>query len=326
MSVQDKVNQLKAQVDALQRQPFDAFLSAPGNYPPWDGYSLEDFRGALQYARDLIQQGFAKSVFNKLPVAALNSLINNVANVVSHLGTLFANPGNSTHFQNASNQLDSLVNTLLLYDLPTLVAGGANLDKMRAFYESEAQRLAELKNTATDLNASIKNLIEPAVSGSLSKSFSDRRKSLYVGRLLWLGVTVATFAVGIFLTIDFVEGIRALLESGVASKEHSLFWPTVLLRSVVLVPIYVGFGFAFSQYKKERDLEEEYAHKAAVAATLPNYGDLAKDVAVKDQIVSGATNVIFTSPISKVQDFDKAAMPLEDLKGLIDTVGKAIRR
>lgn len=324
MSIRDKVNQLAAQYEAFKRLDFDLFFRAPGNYQPWDGFSLDDFRSTVEYVRSLIDDGLTKKVFDKLSVAGINALINAVANVAQQCQQLFANPGNQQQFQNASAHVDALLNTLLQYDIPLLVSGGADLDRMRALYDSEAQRLAQLKATADDLNRSIKNLIEPAVSGSLSKSFSDRRRSLYIGRLFWFAISWAGFGLAIFYTMEFVNAAQSLLQQ--ATNKEGLFWPTLLLRSIILLPIYIGVVFGFSQYKKERDLEEEYAHKAAVAATLPNYGDLAKDIAVKDQIVTGASNVIFTSPISKVQHYDKDALPLEGMKGIIDSIGKAIKR
>jgi len=111
-----------------------------------------------------------------------------------------------------------------------------------------------------------------------------------------------------------------------ADLEKTISISMILLRSVVLIPIYLGFGFAFSQYRKERDLEEEYAHKSAVASSLPNYGDLAKDDNVKDQIVSGASNVIFASPINKVKQTETKSDVIESMKGLFETAGNAFKK
>ena len=139
-----------------------------------------------------------------------------------------------------------------------------------------------------------------------------------------------TLIAGIVLTREFVDGVLSAfamptspLSSATKANEA---WPIFLLRSIVLIPVYIGFGFSFSQYRKERDLEEEYAHKAAVAATLPNYGDLARNDSVKDQIVSGATNVIFSSPISKTQEHEKDVMPTEGVKNIIESVIKLVGR
>jgi hypothetical protein len=221
------------------------------------------------------------------------------------------------------------MHNLMVYDVPFMVAGGVELDSARKVYERESSRLAELSANAEALNKSIKNLIEPAVSGSLSKSFSERRKSLYAGRLVWGFLTVTTLIGGIIATGYLINELVLALshvptqKPGEPLHEVSVM-PLLAIRSAILLPIYVALGFFFSQYRKERDLEEEYAHKAAVATSLPNYGDLAKDVAVKDQIVSGASNVIFTSPIRKVQDQDSEMLPIETIKGLLEAVSKVL--
>lgn len=101
-------------------------------------------------------------------------------------------------------------------------------------------------------------------------------------------------------------------------------WASVLLRSVVLIPLYAAFGFSFSQYKKERDFEEEYAHKAAVATSLPNYGDLTREPAVRDQIVTGATNVIFSAPTTRKSDPERSDKVISSMKELLDSVGKLL--
>jgi hypothetical protein len=82
---------------------------------------------------------------------------------------------------------------------------------------------------------------------------------------------------------------------------------------------------SFAQYRKERILEEEYAHKAAVATSLPNYGDLAVDNQVKDQILSEASKVIFTSPSNeKKEPSDDQIVGLEQINRLMVSINKLV--
>jgi hypothetical protein len=93
----------------------------------------------------------------------------------------------------------------------------------------------------------------------------------------------------------------------------------------VLLPIYSIFVFSFLQYKKERDLEEEYAHKAAVATSLPNYGSLAVENGVKDQILSEASKVIFTSPSpKKVSSGKEETIGVSQINSLLSNIQKLI--
>ena len=45
-------------------------------------------------------------------------------------------------------------------------------------------------------------------------------------------------------------------------------------------------------------------------------------VPVRDQIVTGATNVIFTSPTTQSREREKGKVPLGGLKELVDSIAK----
>lgn len=98
------------------------------------------------------------------------------------------------------------------------------------------------------------------------------------------------------------------------------------LRIGALLPIFSIFGLAFSQYRKERNLEEEYAHKSAVASSLPNYADLAVVDDVKDQILSEASSVIFVSPTSQStgKSGKEVSVPIKDINELLGSIKKLI--
>lgn len=68
------------------------------------------------------------------------------------------------------------------------------------------------------------------------------------------------------------------------------------LRIAGLGPLLYLFIFSINQYKKERNLIEEYAHRKAVANSLPIYKDLVSDPANKDSISSLAAEIIFSLP------------------------------
>ena len=99
-------------------------------------------------------------------------------------------------------------------------------------------------------------------------------------------------------------------------------WGAAIVRAAILLPLFAIFAFAFSQYRRERELEEEYAHKAAVATSLPNYGDLARDAGVRDQIVSAATTVIFTSPLGGPHEGSGGESSVADATKLVDAFAK----
>jgi len=331
MSKKTKVDQLKTIYGQFKALDFNSFFSAPGNYSEWDGLNIEEFKAAVEYISKTYEEAFEKDVFDKLPFASINALVSSLNAATQHTTALFQNKA-QPQFQNAASQVDNVMHQLMVYDIPSFLAGEYDIQEIKGAFEQESQKLAVNNAEVEGLKANVRSLIEPAVSGSLSKSFSDRRKSLYHGRILW-GIAALIFAVVAICTTysvssDVIHSMRKQTQekSQTESQTEEMTFSIIILRSVVLIPIYLGFGFAFSQYRKERDLEEEYAHKAAVATTLPNYGELAKGEEVRDQIVSGASNVIFESPIHKTKQKQAGSDLVDSIKGLLETAGKTIRR
>lgn len=343
MSKKTKINQLKTIFDQFRRQPFDTFFANPGSYTEWEGLDLDEFKEAIEYTIKTYDEAFEKEVFHSLPFASINALVSSLSNANQHCQALLQHKQQG-QFQNAAQQVDNVVHQLMVYDVNYYLMIGKDVEEIRQVYETESQKLTANNAEVEGLKKSVKGLIEPAVSGSLSKSFSDRKSSLFKGRVTW-GVSAIIFAiVAIYATYNVSDAvISSIQNNNLAAHQDSTPpsetantaksgihnsdpWSLILLRTVVLIPLYIGFGFAFSQYRKERDLEEEYAHKAAVATTLPNYGDLAKDDNVKDQIVSGASNVIFTSPVQRASRKEKDTDAIESIKSLFETAGKAFKR
>lgn len=348
MSKKAKINQLKTIFDQFKGQPFDTFFADPGTYTEWEGIDLEEFKEAVEYIIKTYEEAFEKEVFHHLPFNSLNALVSSLTNANQHCPALFQQKQQG-QFQNAAQQVDSVVHQLMVYDVNYYLVVGKDVEEIRQVYETESQKLTANNAEVEGLKKSVKGLIEPAISGSLSKSFSDRRASLFKGRIAW-GFSAIIFAiVAVYATYNVSDAVISSIQSNNITTHQDIpptktanntkeantayngiqngdSWSLILLRSVVLVPLYLGFGFAFSQYRKERDLEEEYAHKAAVATTLPNYGDLAKDDSVKDQIVSGASNVIFTSPVQRAVRKEKDTNSIESIKSLFETASKAFKR
>lgn len=342
MSKKAKIQQLRMIFDQFKTLDFKSFFAEPGTYTEWEGLDIEEFQSSVKFLIETYEEAFKKGVFFKLPFTTINALVASLTSTNQHCPPLFQNKQQG-HFQNAAQQIDNVVHQLMVYDVNYYLLVGEDIEELRKVYETESQKLTVNNAEVESLKASVKGLIEPAVSGSLSKSFNDRKLSLFKGRVAW-GITSIVFAiVAVVATYKVSEAVITSLNHNVPvvqeSKEaktdtsqaqitydSSDSWSLILLRSVVLIPLYLGFGFAFSQYRKERDLEEEYAHKAAVATTLPNYGDLAKDDRVKDQIVSGASNVIFASPINQTSNKEKDSDVISSIKGLFETAGNAFKK
>lgn len=305
---------------------------------PWNGLEFNDFVEAynnLIYSLDLIYE--SETLIN-LPFNLINGLNNNLNNVLQHCNQFITNRS-QTQFQNAFQQIENLRTNIHTWGLKYEIILGKKIEEKIQFLNDEINKVLSKEKEIESLKTNVESLIEPAVAGSLSKSFSDRKEDLESNKKKWFIVSVITAATGIIATFIIIwsivgifdsKAIAKLIEKSSSNKE-GIIWLSVVLRLGALLPVYTIFAFAFSQYRKERDLEEQYAHKAAVATSLPNYGDLAIDDKVKDQILSEASKVIFHTPSeekkdikanSDVQSMDKLNNLLKSISDLVPKIEK----
>ena len=291
-------------------------------FSDFDGPSLGESQHELMFVVETIDALIAGDSLKELSWNAMNTLQSQVQNVHNTF-TPLANTRDQGSYQNFAQQLDSLAYHVRLMGLPYLASGGGQLERARAQTEAELERLLSTRREVEQLRDNVRMLITPAVAGSLSQAFTTRRDALLVGRIVWAVAALLLGGFAVYATFSFANVVGdAMKSAATASSNHDIVWAGAIIRSIVLIPLFAAFGFAFAQYKKERDFEEEYAHKAAVATSLPNYGELARDAAVRDQIVTGATGVIFTSPTAQHKTGERSAKSLRDVTALIEAASK----
>lgn len=327
MSTANKIAQFVQLYKTFREQnPARVFDPMP-SHADYDGPNPEELREILRFVMTTMDAVIADDSLSALPWTTYNGMTGVAQNAYNTFSAYSASRDQSS-YQNFALNLDSFAYHLRMFGFDQLALGQAKLEQTKSTLDRELERLLANNSEVETLKAEVKNLIAPAVAGSLSEAFTSRRNALLNGRIAWAVVAAIGGVASVWVTFDFVSSVSdALLKpSSPPGSTTSLAWPMALIRSAILLPVYAAFGFAFSQYKKERDFEEEYAHKAAVATSLPNYGDLAREPAVRDQIVTGATNVIFTSPTARAREHDKADPGIGGLKELVDSITKLVSK
>lgn len=307
-------------------KPEDFFQSGV-TFNEWDGPNVTETLSMLQFLRTTFEPLISSGELNVLTKTAFNGLMGQIQSV-NNTYTQLTQSRDQSSFQNFANAVDQLAYHTRMSGIPLLAAGGAQLEAQRLAFAQELQTLTKNNTEVEELKKAVRTLITPAIAGSLSEAFQQRRDAVYKGRLVWLVACVLLGLVASYATFDFVHAVSAAAAPRpAASPEQPLsLWIVIAIRTVVLVPLFAGFGFAFAQYKKERDFEEEYAHKAAVANSLPNYGELARDHAIRDQIVTAATAVIFSSPSEQARKMETSNAMLGSFKEVVDAMSKALAK
>ena len=78
-----------------------------------------------------------------------------------------------------------------------------------------------------------------------------------------------------------------------------LSWQVFLVNTFKALPAVGLLVFTISQYAKERNFQEEYAFKSAVALTINSYAEQLSDKASKDQLILDSVGKIYQSPMDQ---------------------------
>lgn len=332
MSRETLINQGKLVFESIKGIDRVALLKDPGNLQPWNGLVFEDFIESFEEMIKVIDAIYENDVLSNTPFNITQGLNGQLSNTLNQLNAFVPNRAQA-QYQNAFQHIEALRTQIQQWGLRYEAVLGQDIEDRSKLIDEEINKLLSNKNEIESIKENVNKLIEPAVAGSLSKSFSDRKDALHTNQDRWFTVSIVTACISLVATIAIVwsivgvfstaEVLTALADS--KNGTDGIVWSTIGLRIGALLPIYSIFLLSFLQYKKERNLEEEYAHKAAVATSLPNYGGLAVENSVKDQILSEASKVIFTSPTIKDSNINKSDnIGVNQLNSLLGNIQKFI--
>ncbi len=127
-----------------------------------------------------------------------------------------------------------------------------------------------------------------AADGSLGSKFDQRQKDLLKGLDFWrVAVPAITILAGFWIFAVF-----NWMHSDITDP-----WIKLLVNFAKTLPVFVLVGFVYKQYSKERNLQEEYAFKSAVAMTLTAYSDMLEN---KDADPNKSRQIMLTKSIEQV--------------------------
>lgn len=324
MSLSVAIESLKQNIVSLEAIHIADLKNSITGIGEWSGLSYSEYIERLDQLINDLPEIAKHQPLNMLPYTSIISINSGTENVIS-TAMAFLRERNSENFYSAARAVDGLFSLLITLGLAFPGGGMAKIHMLAAKIEPELSKLRTANDEAQDLKSSLRSLLTPTVSNALSMAFSTRSTRVKRIGYVWIILAAVAGAFAIGITIHSLSEINQAIANrfiliqnnkSVANEIDALFITQVVLRSAILIPLYVAFALFFSQYKKERNFEEEYAHKTAVAATIPSYGELVHNDDVRDQIVSSASAVIFSSPVERHATANANADITETLKGI----------
>ncbi len=145
-------------------------------------------------------------------------------------------------------------------------------------------------------NKYLDDLIEREVGASLFETFKQRKSELIRSIGFWKWAVPIT-AIATIAWIFFLFGNGDL---------SGLSWQVIAINSLKALPAIGLLLFSISQYVKERNFQEEYAFKSAVALTVNSYAEQLENTENKDKMIMESVGQIYASPIHHKSDSKNA--------------------
>ena len=166
------------------------------------------------------------------------------------------------------------------------------LENKQVVFKEYLKFVEDKKAYFEERNTYLDELIGREVGASLFETFKQRKIELDNPVKFW------KWSVPIMAIIT-VCWIAFLFENFGSIENVTQKYIMLGLNSIKTIPALILTYFAISQYKKERNFQEEYAFKSAVALTISEYANKISTPENKDKLIMDSVNSVFQSPIEK---------------------------
>jgi len=188
-----------------------------------------------------------------------------------------------------------------------------NFENTLSDYDDRNNKIIENNES---YQSEIKNLLHKAVSAGLFGVFKQRQKYLAISRYIW--------AVLVFASSIAVVWIIYSIASSLAEANGFSFDKAFFIRSGMMIPLIYLMYFSGSQYKKERQAEEEYAFKSAISFSLEPYRDLLvkmrEDEELEADFVKKLMEDIFDNPVIRIYRYSGKRDGSDDFANMISSL------
>lgn len=279
--------------------------------------------------KDLINEQLSKlsdevTKFNQI-VASSNESVNQINNLLTNATT---NDSNITAVLNSvKEKLSNIEADIDTYksEFDTIINSNTELDKQ--LNKSILETKINLEESSKSLlfidgqRSEIEKLTGMAADGALGTKFDQRQGKLNDGLKFWKwAVPIMTIIAIIWVVVVFT-----CLQTEIKNE-----WIRLGVNLLKTSPAFILLGFVFKQYSKERNLEEEYAFKSAVAMTLTAYSNMLseKDVdnnKTRQEMLMKSIEQLYAQPIIHNEKPDRLfSFNTKNLKETVANLTEAI--
>ena len=159
----------------------------------------------------------------------------------------------------------------------------------------------------------VRKMMGYIADGTLGHSFNKRKDNIKRSKNIWMFICLFTL-IGLVAWICAVF-IRFSANTGVV-------WADILINGIKTLPLAFAFGFALTEYSKERNLMEEYAFREAVAVTLTAYLEQLKGNNSEEQrnLLITTVEKLYTKPVISAKEYKLINIDTKDFAKVVEHI------
>lgn len=199
------------------------------------------------------------------------------------------------------------------------------------FNSDASKKISQISNDYNKVSnhtEEVRKMMHFIKDGTLTHSFNDRKKSIQkaVDTWQWLSIISALLMGGwIFIVFKYLN--VSIAEGSVIANSAAIVFANLFINIAKTSPMIVLFWFVLAQYKKERNLLEEYAFREAVAATLTSYLDQLDGETDKNKctLLMNTVEKLYTKPTISQDEIISISLKSKDVADTVKHIKECIK-
>ena len=229
---------------------------------------------------------------------------------------------NKTQFDKRTNDFEVLYNDTnsdLNLKLKNISDQQKKIEDQHSLFTKHLTFIEDKKEFFDERINYLQELIGKEVGASLFKTFKQRKDELEKPMLFWRSAVP-------LMAIATISWIFFLFYNQESITNINMWWQAFAVNTLKSIPAIFLLFFAINQYRKERNFQEEYAFKSAVALTIDAYAGRLTDNANKDKLIMEAVLNIYKTPIEEKQlKESKTKSAFETIKSMAETTKELVK-
>ncbi len=188
-----------------------------------------------------------------------------------------------------------------------------NLDNFQIISKEKIESIQKGYDSVSTNVETVKNMMGYIADGTLSHSFNNRKKNIERSKKTWMWISLFTLvALIIWICIIFM----------CLNANTGIVWADIIINGIKATPLAFAFGFALTEYNKERNLLEEYAFKEAVAITLTAYMERlnGKNTEEQNELLLNTVENLYTKPIISYKEYKLFNFDTKDIAKTAESI------